>query len=236
MSLSSFFLLFKTDQTQGSELKQKDPQPWTEPEMPLKKENAMLKQCIEILDWYHKNGENQSATAKHFDKKYPNLNIKQPLVSKWVSKEEYWRKQWDGSGGESARQAKCVKQTVHPEVTEMMELWVSKAMQARILLTGEVLRQKWRQFMDLAGIPEDEWLTLSEGWLTRFKDRLGLKQMKQHGEAASADPERVAREKQRIQELIQKYGYRLKDIFNMDETGLFYACVHCLIHGTPGSH
>ena len=130
--------------------------------MPLKKENATLKQRIEILNWYHKNGENQSATVKHFDKKYPNLNIKQPLISKWVSKEEYWRKQWDGSGGESACQAKHIKQTVHPEVTEMMELWVSKAMQARILLTGEVLWQKWRQFVDLAGIPEDEWLTLSE--------------------------------------------------------------------------
>ena len=108
----------------------------------------------------------------------------------------------------------------------MMELWVSKAMQAHVLLTGEVLRQKWRQFAELAGVLEDEWLKLSDGWLSCFKDRNGLKELKRYGEAASADPERVVHKRQRIQGLIQEQGYRLKDIFNMDETGLFYAWVH----------
>jgi hypothetical protein len=108
----------------------------------------------------------------------------------------------------------------------MMELWVAKAMEAHILLTGEVLRQKWKQFADLVGIPDDERLNLSEGWLTWFKDRNGLKERRRHGEAASADPEHIAQERQRVQKLIQEYGYHLRDIFNMDETGLFYACVH----------
>ncbi|KIM36654.1 hypothetical protein M413DRAFT_424331 [Hebeloma cylindrosporum] len=57
-----------------------------------------------------------------------------------------------------------------------------------ILLTGEVLRQKWNTFANLVGIPEDERLKLSDGWLTRFKDRNGLKEMKRHGEAASSEP------------------------------------------------
>lgn len=61
-------------------------------------------------------------------------------------------------------------QTQHPEVTEMLDLWVSKAMADKILLTGEVLRQKWKEFADLAAIPEDEQLCLSEGWLTRYKE------------------------------------------------------------------
>jgi len=39
---------------------------------------------------------------------------------------------------------------------EMMELWVTKAMQDKIQLTGEVLQQKWKAFADLVGIPEDE--------------------------------------------------------------------------------
>lgn len=33
----------------------------------------------------------------------------------------------------------------------MMDLWVLKAMGDGINITGEVLRQKWRQFADLAG-------------------------------------------------------------------------------------
>jgi len=186
-----------------------------------------LAQRIEILNWYHKNGKNQSATAKHFDKKYPNLGIKQPLISKWVKNEAYWRRQLENCSRANVHQTKRIQQTLHPEVTEMMDLWVSKAMEVRILLSGEVLRQKWKQFADLAGIPEDERLNLSEGWLTRFKDRNGLKQFKRHGEAGSADPEQVAKEKQRIQELVEKYGYRLRDIFNMDETDLFFAYICC---------
>jgi hypothetical protein len=48
-----------------------------------KKENTTTAQCIEILDWHHANGRNQSKTAKHFDPIYLNLKIKQPLVSAW---------------------------------------------------------------------------------------------------------------------------------------------------------
>lgn len=68
-------------------------------------------------------------------------------------------------------------------------------------------------------------MALSEGWLTRFKIWHGLKDLKRHGEAASANPEVVKMEQCRIQGLIKKNGYQLRDIFNMDETGLFYAYV-----------
>jgi hypothetical protein len=105
----------------------------------------------------------------------------------------------------------------------MLDLWVSKAMRDKIQLTGEVLRQKWIAFADLAGIPDDERLNLSDGWLTRYKERIGLKEYKRHGEAASADPKTIEAERKRVQQLIEKYGYTLRDIFNMDETGLFYA-------------
>jgi len=108
----------------------------------------------------------------------------------------------------------------------MMYLWVSKVMGDGILLTGEVLCQKWNQFADLVGVPKDERLNLSNGWLECFKDRNGLKEMKQHGEAASANASTVEQERKRIQELIKKYGYELCDIFNMDETGLFYGYIN----------
>ena len=65
---------------------------FTQPAAPVftKKENATLAQCIEVLDWHHQNGKNQSATAQHFAHKYPNLQIKQPLVSAWVKEEVKW--------------------------------------------------------------------------------------------------------------------------------------------------
>ena len=58
----------------------------------------------------------------------------------------------------------------HPEITEMMDLWVAKAMEDCILLTGEVLCQKWMWFSDLAGIPPEDYLALSDGWLACLND------------------------------------------------------------------
>ena len=190
-----------------------------------KKENATLDQRIEVLDWYHANGKNQSKTARHFNPIYPNLKIKQPLISSWVKDEPKWREELANAQTNGAYTIKRARQTQHPEVTEMLELWVSQAMTNDLLITGEAIRQKWRTFATLAGIPEDDHLKLSEGWLSRFKDRTNLKQLKRHGEAGSADPETVERERQRVQELIKRYGYEPKDIFNMDETGFFYAHV-----------
>jgi len=89
-------------------------------------------------------------------------------------------------------------------------------------ITGEVIRQKWTAFADLAGIPEEDRLKLSDSWLGKFKIRNGLREFKRHGDAASSDAKTIEEERKRVQELIKKYGYKLRDIFNMDETGLFY--------------
>ncbi|KAJ3735641.1 hypothetical protein DFJ43DRAFT_990794, partial [Lentinula guzmanii] len=61
-------------------------------------------------------------------------------------------------GGASAN-AKWLCQTQHPEVSEMLELWVVKAMEDDIVLQGEVLQQKWTAFAN----PGDKWLNLSDG-------------------------------------------------------------------------
>ena len=189
------------------------------------------------MDWYHTNGRNQSATAKHFDKVYPNLRIKQPLVSAWVKEEAKWRDEWSNdSGTNGARTAKRARQTIHPEVTDMLDLWVSTAMEDNILITGEVLCQKWTKFADLAGVPKDDRLKLSEGWLSRYKVRAQLKEYKRHGEAASVSLETAEMERQRVQELVAAYGVEPRDLFNADETGLFYGQVSFLLHGSAGSH
>jgi Helix-turn-helix domain (DUF4817) len=65
-----------------------------------------LAQQIEVLDWYHKDGRNQSATARHFAPLYPNLQMKQPLVSSWVKDESNWCEIWDQSNCQSDQTAK----------------------------------------------------------------------------------------------------------------------------------
>ena len=97
----------------------------------------------------------------------------------------------------------------------------------QVHVNGEILHQKWKQFADLAGVLKDEWLILSERWLIAFKKCCGLKEFKKHGEAGSSTAEDVKKEHVCLQELIIKYKYWLKDIFDMDETGLLHAWVIC---------
>ena len=189
-----------------------------------RKETATYAQRIEILDWYHANKQSQVKTAQHFSTIYPNIKLTQPRVSDWLGNEARWRADAERYSG-SASRMKRVRQTEHPEITEMMEIWITQALNRGVKLTGELLRQKWTEFADIRKIPEEDRLTLSSGWLTRLKQRMGIKEFKSHGEAGSADPNDVEAERRRIQELIKSGGYSLRDIFNMDETGLFYACV-----------
>ena len=113
----------------------------------------------------------------------------------------------------------------HPEVSKMLDLWVSKVMADRTLLTEEVLRQKWNTFADLAGVLANERSKLSNGWLAQFKERNGLKEWKYHGEAGSSSAKMMEEERKQVQKVILEGGYKLKDLYNMDETGLFYAYV-----------
>ena len=62
----------------------------------------------------------------------------------------------------------------------------------------------------------------SNGWLNRFKKRAGLKNVKMHGEAASANNEEAEKYKETFKAIIDEEGYDLCQIFNADETGLFW--------------
>lgn len=176
-----------------------------------------MAQRIKILDWHHANGKVQSKTARHFDAIYPNLGIKQPLVSSWLKDEKKWREQLAHDGG----QAKKSHGAKFPHVHSALQLWITKAIEDKVTINGEIIRQKWRAFAKIAEIPESDWLQLSEGWLTSFKASMGLKEFKKHGEAASADPNMVAEERERVSKILADYAP--EDQWNGDESGLYYA-------------
>jgi hypothetical protein len=111
-----------------------------QPKVPVftKKETATLAQRIEVMDWFHANGKNQRKTVKHFSTIYPNIKLTQPRVSDWLKDEERWRVEFSKYSG-SASTMKRAWQTEHPEITEMMEIWVTQALNHGVKLTGELL-------------------------------------------------------------------------------------------------
>ena len=60
----------------------------------------------------------------------------------------------------------------------------------------------------------------SNGWLAKFKRRKGISSVRLHGEAASANPSTVTAGREQLQEDLKAFDP--EDIYNIDETGLFY--------------
>ena len=107
-----------------------------------------------------------------------------------------------------------------PDIESALSIWARQLLERGFLLSGDALRAKWRDFAVRFDVPEDEWLSLSNGWLDAFKASLGLKKFRVHGEAGSVLESSVDAEIKRVRKITD--GYRLADVYNMDETGLFY--------------
>lgn len=152
-----------------------------------KREVATLAQKIEILTWYQHNGENQTQTAKYFDQKYPELKLSQPLISSWLKNTTSLHNQYYNTNAATSTNRRRQQKTKHVQVTEALEKWCQQAVSANVDLNGDVIREKWREYARHFNVPESNWLKLSEGWLSSFKERNGLKGFKRQGQGSRAN-------------------------------------------------
>ena len=86
-------------------------------------------------------------------------------------------------------------------------------------MTELLIKEKGKVFAAGLGISEQE-LLFSNGWIEKFKQRHNLHKVIMHREAASAPLESLPAERRRLQEVISNFDP--EDVFNADETGLFY--------------
>jgi hypothetical protein len=119
---------------------------------------------------------------------------------------------------ENVSNSKRSRAVQYPELENAMYEWFIQY-QTHVTLTDEILKEKAKQFAKLLNISEDEF-KFSTGWLAKFKKRHGITKVKRHGESASADHTAADIAIPEFRELLTQYN--LQDIYNMDETGLFY--------------
>ena len=98
--------------------------------------------------------------------------------------------------------------------------WILRCQQARISLSWQLIQKKTSSFADLLQLPESQRTSFSDGWLKKFLARHELRSIKMQGESGSADVEAIEKALPDLQETMSRY--QLCDVFNMDETGLFY--------------
>ena len=98
-----------------------------------------------------------------------------------------------------------------------MALWIQKALEYNVTITGNVIQQKTLKFSELLS---NNTFKASSGWLDKFKQRYSIKEYNKHGESQSAPIEQIPEMREELKEFLK--NYRREDIFNCDETGLYW--------------
>jgi hypothetical protein len=107
---------------------------------------------------------------------------------------------------------------MYQDVDEALAQWV-ESYQVNINISGEMIRQKVAQFLERLH-PDALKFEFSSGWLAKFKQRHQIWSHRRFGESGVADTEIIEESLPRIRTILDQYA--LADIYNIDETGLFY--------------
>ena len=107
--------------------------------------------------------------------------------------------------------------TKYDSVNRLVWEWFKDASSRQVSLSGPLIKEKAMEFAKSLDI---ECFKASNGWLESFKKRHNLAFTKMSGERGDVNLETVSVWKKRLPEIC--FGYEPKDVFNMDETGLFF--------------
>ena len=216
--------------------------------MPLELQPDLKKQRVYSIDqkrWLIELRENNpefkhARLAEEFKDKYGGDQLRSSTVSDWLkpaavrkvleqsSKDSVFSKKKEGSS--RARDAKCHR------LEAALTMWVEQTNAQNVTVTEEILVEKAKQLAEdfpVLEVPPD--FAFSHGWVWRFKMRSNLGAKTRAGEAQSADMEGVTFARENLAKVLSKFPWKgnaagdmeyvnfaWDNIFNMDETGLFW--------------
>lgn len=107
-----------------------------------------------------------------------------------------------------------------PRLEQFLFTWFNQVRQQNIPVSGILIKEKAKSYAEMLEISD---FTASDGWLSNFKKRHNLVFRKICGESASVDNGICDDWKVKLQDLLCEYDP--KNVFNADETGLFFKCL-----------
>jgi hypothetical protein len=136
-------------------------------------------------------------------------------VSNILKRKEEYTKMW----GENAnkRRVKEKRSSKFEEVNSCVWEWFTHARSLGIPLTGPLIQKKAKELATEMGA---EGFKASNGWLAAFQKRHNVNLKAISGESHDVNPATVKEWFERLPGLLQ--GFDVKNVFNCDETGLFF--------------
>ncbi|AET41692.1 DNA-binding domain-containing protein Ecym_8423 [Eremothecium cymbalariae DBVPG len=137
---------------------------------------ATLEQRIQILDLYHSTKITQAQIVNQFKEQ---VSISGSTLSEWIKKEDELRERYKDLQEKQLAKAKVSKNKSnykYDEMNKLMDDYVSILRLNNQQITENTLRECWQQYARYLGITDPKRLkSFSNGWLSQFKKRHGLK-------------------------------------------------------------
>jgi hypothetical protein len=121
--------------------------------------------------------------------------------------------------GDFSPKRKRIRLGVHEDVENALYKWFISARDKNVPISGDILMKKADFFAKELGISD---FKASSGFIDRFKTRRGIVCKVVCGESAGVSQPTVIDWKNKLPDLISEYEPH--NIFNADETGLFFKC------------
>lgn len=114
------------------------------------------------------------------------------------------------------------REAEHPELEECLVKWMKKIRDDNVPISGPMLQRQGKKFAHLLKIPDSSF-SGSNGWLGKFKQKHDIVFRQISGEGKDVDEEICQEWKETLRSIID--GHQPRDVFNADETALFYQCL-----------
>ena len=183
-----------------------------------------LEKKLEVIEYLSK-GFTQSEAARNF-------GVARSTVSDIKKSEEKLREFCTTMDDLSmpTKSRKVMRQANDNALDEALYLWFVQQRSLGAPVSGPILCEKALQLNAKIHTQEDSTSSsaadnnfkASKGWLWRFCNRHGMKQLAIQGESLSSDTSAVDPFKEKLKKLIESESLTLTQIYNCDETGLFY--------------
>ena len=167
-----------------------------------------LKQKVEIEEQYEKDKNSVRDLAKRF-------NISKTQAANIIKKRSELKDKW--YRGVNQNQKRLSLKGHSHTLDEKVYEWFGKIRSKGIPISGPILKNKAREIAEKIGYVNFQ---ASDGWLQRFRHRHDITFKSISGEAASVNMDDVKNFKERLSSIL--LGYRPEDVYNADESGLFY--------------
>ncbi|XP_016673514.1 CENP-B homolog protein 2-like [Gossypium hirsutum] len=142
------------------------------------------------------------------------LSVSQSTISNTLKRSsEYFSKEKKNSNVKRHKSAKYL------ELEKVLYEWFLQY-QEKVNMTGEMIQSKAKEFLQKMYGDANSKFNFSIGWLEMFKARHVIKSYRRFGESGSVVMVNIEYALPQIRAILENFDW--KDIYNMDETHLFY--------------